>query len=446
MSSSRSKRFVLSAIVIAVAAGVAATTMGPIGNNDQDSILTASFTDAWPIVAGNRVKAAGVDIGTVKSVSLQGGRAVVQMEIQNALRPLHEDARASIESKNLLGERFISIDPGSPDAPELGEPAVIDTSHTSRAVDLQEVLNSLDTPTATALGALLTSLGEGVDGNGEEIAGTIKALAPAMQQSGELAQILDEQNSLLTRLVDQARPVANALAGNRGSDLDKLVDSSTQTMTVVSAQQQAVNDTIRQLPATLVQARATLVQLSGVAEPTTATLSSLRPITDKLTDVSSELRQFSEAADPALASLQPVLDRGNAMLDEAAPLVHSLLPAGGELRDVAQSGRQLAENILGDHLTQLMEFMKGWALATSDYDAISHYFKAILPISPSPLSRAIAGPVPGLPDNPVSNLPLPTVPRLPLPGRTGDSSDGNSATGLTQRQEKSLLGQLLGGL
>ncbi|WP_165034931.1 MlaD family protein [Candidatus Protofrankia californiensis] len=436
----------LSAIAIVVAAGVAATTIGPSGNNDQGSILTATFSDAWPIVAGNRVKAAGVDIGTVESVRLQGGRAVVQMKIQDALRPLHKDARATIQSKNLLGERFISIDPGSPDAPELGEPAMIDTAHTSRDVDLQEVLNSLDTPTSTALGALLTSLGEGVDGNGEQVAGAIKALAPAMQQSGELAQILDEQNSLLTRLVDQAQPVANALASDHGSDLDKLVDSSTQTMTAVAAQRQAVDDSIRQLPATLVQARATLARLSGVADPTTATLSSLRPVTDELTDMSSELRQFSEAADPALASLQPVLDRGNAMLDEAAPLVHSLLPAGGELRDVAQSGRQLAENVLGDHLTQLMEFMKGWALATSDYDAISHYFKAILPISPSPVLRAVAGPVPGLPDNPAPNLTLPVLPRLPLPGRAGDSSDGNSATGLTQSQENSLLGQLLGGL
>jgi phospholipid/cholesterol/gamma-HCH transport system substrate-binding protein len=447
------KRLGYSAAALAVIAGIAATTMATNGTAKSPT-LTADFTDAWPIVAGNVVKAAGVDVGTVQSVRLQDGHAVVTMDIKDAIRPLHKDARATIKSKNLLGERFISIDPGSANAPPLGDPAVIDTAHTGTEVDLQDVLNAVDTPTATALGAMLTSMGEGVNGQGQQIAGAIKALAPAMQQSGDLAKILNDQNALLTRLIDEAQPVVGALASNNGSDLNKLVDSTTQTMAAVAAQQQAANDALRQLPSTLIQARTTLAQLSGVADPATATLASLRPVTDKLTDISGELRAFSQAANPALASLQPVLDRGSAMLDQAAPLVHALLPAGGSLLDISNSGKQLAATVLGNNLTQLMEFMKGWALATSDYDAISHYFKAIVPLSPSPALRGLTGPLPGLlPDNPASILPLPSLPvlpSLPLPGRTGDSSGGNanngSATGLNPLQENSLLGQLLGWL
>lgn len=434
------------AVVAVVIAAIAATVPALSTGEDESSTVKAIFTDAMPIVAGNHVKASGVDVGTVESVTLKDGRAVVTMEIEQALRPLHKDARATIKSKNLLGEGFIEIDPGSPGSPVLDEPHVIKENRTKREVDLQDVLNSVDTPTAKSLAALLTTMGEGVHGQGKNVAGAIKALAPAMAKAGELAQILEEQNALLTRLIENAQPVASALAGKHGNELDKLVGSTTTTLSAVAAQRRAAGETLRQLPDTLVRARKMLAQLSGVAEPTTTTLKSLRPVTDDLTDIGKELRAFANAADPALASLQPVLKRGKAMLDEAAPLVRALRPAGDDLRKVSRSGRQLAHSVLGDHLTHLMEFMKGWALATSDYDAISHYFKAMVPVSPSPLGRGVAGPVPGLPDDPAPHLPLPDAPRLPLPGR-GEQKvpDAGSATGLTPKQENSMLGQLLGG-
>ncbi|GAB2962361.1 MlaD family protein [Amycolatopsis acidiphila] len=448
MSRFGKRRVVVVAVATVLVAGATTAALRSTEDSSTKEVVTAYFADANPIVAGNQVKAAGVDVGTVKSVSLRDGHAVVEMEIDQVLRPLHKDASATIQSKNLLGERYIELAPGSANAPLLGDPPVIAASRTKREVDLQEVLNALDTPTATALGALLTSLGEGVDGQGKNLADAISALAPAMRQSTELAGILDEHNALLTDLVDSAQPVASALAKGQGQDLDSLVSSTTQALSAVAAQRQAVEQTVQQLPATITSARTALTRVTGVADPTTATLRSLRPVVDNLTDITAELRSFADAADPALAALQPVLDRGKSMLDQAAPLVADLRPAGPQLRAVAGSANSLAGTILGDHLTQLMEFMKGWALATSDYDAISHYFKAILPISPSPLGRTVAGPVPGLPDNPLGGLPLPTGPQLPLPGRTNappQNPDG-SATGLTSGQENSLLGQLLGGL
>jgi phospholipid/cholesterol/gamma-HCH transport system substrate-binding protein len=254
-------------------------------------------------------------------------------------------------------------------------------------------------------------------------------------------------------LIDDAQPVASAVAGSHGADLDQLVASMTKTLAAVSEQREQTTATLRQMPETLVQARATLARLSGVADPTTEVLSSIRPVTGQLTDISAELKRFSDAADPALASLAPVLDRGKLMLDEARPLVRDLRPGGASLRDVARSGHQLADTVLGDHLTQVMEFMKGWALATSDYDAISHYFKAIVPVSPAPLGKTAGGLVPGLPDDPLadtlaglSNL----LPGLLGPAKAPSSSsqkapDKNSATGLTPKQENSLLSQLLGG-
>jgi phospholipid/cholesterol/gamma-HCH transport system substrate-binding protein len=420
-------------------------------NADDPIKVDAVFADASPLVAGNVVKASGVEVGRIKAVKLRNGQAHVQMLVDRSVLPLHDDVKATITTQDLLGERFIRLERGSPAAPVLKEPMVIDVKHTQRVVDLQDVLNSVDTPTSTALAALVTESGEGLKGKGQQADKALAALAPAMRQTRDLAAILAEQNDLLTRLVDNAQPVATAVGSHQGRDLDHIVDSANTALTVVAANRQSIRASLRQLPQTISSARATLAELSGVADPATRTLASLRPVTDDLDDISGELQRFADAADPALASLPPVLDRANKLLGEAAPVVAALRPAAKDLVPTAASAQRLSSGALsGRNLTNLMEFVKGWSMATSDYDSISHYFKAMVPLSPNAVGDTAAGIAPVLPDDLAHGLPLPTAPQLPQKGRHNRSSSGpkaanDSATGLSEQQENSLVDQLLGG-
>jgi phospholipid/cholesterol/gamma-HCH transport system substrate-binding protein len=413
--------------------------------------VDAVFADASPLVAGNVVKASGVEVGKITAVKLRDGQAHVQMVVDRSVLPLHDDVKATITTQDLLGERFVRLERGSPSAPVLKEPMVIDTAHTHRVVDLQDVLNSVDTPTSTALAALVTESGEGLKGRGQQADKALAALAPAMTQTKDLAAILSEQNTLLTHLVDNAQPVASALGSHQGRDLDHIVDSANTALTAVAANRESLRASLRQLPQTIASARATLAQLSGVADPATRTLASLRPVTDDLDDISGELQRFADAADPALASLPPVLDRANVLLGEAAPVVAALRPAAKDLVPTAASVQRLSSGALsGKNLTNLMEFVKGWSMATSDYDSISHYFKAMVPLSPNSMGDTAAGVVPALPDDLIHGLPVPTAPQLPQKGRrnsspAGSASANDSATGLSEHQENSLVDQLLGG-
>lgn len=435
------------AVVLAGMATVAAVTGTKTGS--EDITVSALFDNASPLVPGSQVRAAGVIVGEVTSIRLQDGRARVDMEVEPSILPLHRDASAVITTQDLLGERYVNLKRGSPAAPLLGDTAVIPEQRTKRAVDLQEVLDAVDDPSGTALAALVTTLGEGLHGQGPQVANAIQALEPAMRRTDELGRILDEQNSLLKRLVGNAEPVASALAANRGQNLDKLVSSTTQTLGAVARNRQPVQESLRQLPDTLVKAQRTLSNVAGVADSATPALESMRPVTEDLTNVSRELRRFADAADPALAALPPVLKRANTMLDEARPLVSALRPAGPDLRGVTKSYRRLAEQALSTHLTDLMEFVKGWALSTADYDQLGHYFRASVPLTPKALGQVAAGPIPGAPDTPVPDLPVPAAPNLPLPGAGQDPIakliPGGSATGLTEKQENGMLGQLLGG-
>jgi phospholipid/cholesterol/gamma-HCH transport system substrate-binding protein len=475
-TTSRSKvRLIVLAVVAVVI--VAATSVVLSTMNSDEITMTAYFTDVQPLRAGNEVKAAGVPVGTIDAVSLEKGRARVDMTLDRTVLPLHADASGRITQQDILGERYISLEKGSPNAPLMQEPYVIQADRTSRGTDLQEILNSVDTPTSTALASMVSTLGEGTQGNGTDVAAALAALKPAMTQTGELAGVLGDQNQVLAQLVDRARPVADALAAGQGTKLDRLVGSTTDALGAVGDRDDDLRQTMAALPGTLASARRTLAGVAGVADPTAATLESLRPTTDNLKDISGELQSFSEAADPALASLPPVLNRGNELLDELGPLVHSLRPAGEDLKALAPQGRRISDQALDGRVTNLMEFVKGWSLATSDYDAVSHYFKASVIATPRAAAQTGLGLLPGAPVDPLRGVNvLPGAPGAtpgtgpngtPAPGtasgaggsapagsaptgnnQTGPPSGGGAdagATGLRPQQEDQMMNQLLGG-
>ena len=440
----------------------------------RESVVSAYFADADSLIPGNTVRANGVEVGTVAGVALDHGRARVDMRLDPKLLPLRSDASAKIRPVSLLGERFISIDSGSPAAPVMPAPQAIPIERTSVSVGLDDVLNTLDTPTSTALGALLTTMGEGTQGNGANIAGAIKALGPAMSQTGELAGVLNQQNALLDKLIDQAAPVASSVAADDGNTVDQLVQVADQTLGTVADHRRQLDSALAQLPKTLRDTRETLQQLSGVADATTPALNSAKPVTDNLSAISDELAAFTAAGGPALSSLQPVLDHANQLLDQAGPVVADLRAGSGDLRGVAAGARPLGTTAV-DNLDNLLKFITGWAMATAGYDAIGHFFRASVPIDSNTIKkiapdlvppellgslsperstpstpqqqaqeRATAPPpLPGLPSVPSLGLPV-----LPLPGNTAAPaapSDPGSATGLTQSQEGLLQGLLFGG-
>jgi phospholipid/cholesterol/gamma-HCH transport system substrate-binding protein len=446
--------FVLFGVAVLVLGGLAFRSSDSGGNTE----VSAMFKDAYPIVGGSTVKIGGVQVGSVDHIDLQGGMARVVMNLNQEALPVHTDARATIVTQDLLGEKFIQLDRGTANAPVLQSGGTLNETQTNRVVDLQDVLNFADTPTSTALSAMITGTGEGLRGNGKNASDALAALAPTMHQTDMLVKVLNAQNNQLNQLVDNAQPVASALASNNGQDLDSLVSSTTKTLSTVASQQQALRDTLTELPTAIASARRTLGQLAGVTEPTTDVLSSIRPATDNLSDISSELKRFSDAADPALGSLPPVLDKAKDLLDQARPVVSDLRPAGPDIKSVTGSFRNLNKTAL-THLTDALELAKGWTLATTDYDSNAHYFKAILGFSPNDLGPFGLGPVPGAPRSyPAPQLPAPPEPQYgkdtqPLePEGPGDprtsrptGSSGDSATGLSSEQEHSMVGQMLGG-
>ena len=90
--------------------------IGLLGNGNvlgtSGYVVYADFVSASGLHVGDPLEIAGVEVGTVESISLADYRARVSLRIKDNVR-IHEDAIASIEQDWLIGNRTISADPGA---------------------------------------------------------------------------------------------------------------------------------------------------------------------------------------------------------------------------------------------------------------------------------------------------------------------------------------------
>lgn len=90
---------------------------------DEGFELMARFRSVEGLVEGAQVQISGIKIGKVKSIRYDQatGKAMVVMEIKSEyLNSIPEDSRVLIKTKGLIGDKYIVIEPGKPNARKLG--------------------------------------------------------------------------------------------------------------------------------------------------------------------------------------------------------------------------------------------------------------------------------------------------------------------------------------
>jgi len=101
--------------------------------------LVAKFTTVTGLKAGNPVNILGIEVGRVERISMdqEDLKAVVEMRIKKDIK-IYDDAIASIKTEGLIGDKYLSIDPGG-GGDLLGPNGVI--TDTQAALDIESLIS-----------------------------------------------------------------------------------------------------------------------------------------------------------------------------------------------------------------------------------------------------------------------------------------------------------------
>jgi len=310
--------------------------------------LKATFTNSANIALKSPVRIAGVEVGKVIKTERDGDATTVVFTVDGDGRPIHQDAFATIRPRIFLeGNFFVELDPGSPSSPELGSGGTIPISHTSTAVQIDELLTALQSPVRADLGRLLESYGKALT-HEPTAAEDLTQLPQVQGLSG--AQALNKTFEFGGEAGKYSSQVTQALAGTQKHDLAKLIAGSGRTFAAFSHDQAALQGlidnfnvftgalanqsenletTVQELAPTLKTAHTSLVSLDKSLPPLRTYAIELRPAV-------AELPELISSSKPWLAQVRPLLSGkeggGTAkLLAEATPGLAGAAQAGNEL-------------------------------------------------------------------------------------------------------------------
>jgi phospholipid/cholesterol/gamma-HCH transport system substrate-binding protein len=161
------------------------------------------FDNVTGLPSKAKVKIAGVEVGGVKEVRLENGKAKVVAWIKSGVE-IHADARARIMSTGLIGAKFLELSSGSSGAPVLKNG---DTLHGEKPMSFddiaEEAMGSLrklvDGFTSKDGKNIGESLGEAVD-NINKITGTLKRAIADQEQ--KINDIVNNVHSFTADIAD----------------------------------------------------------------------------------------------------------------------------------------------------------------------------------------------------------------------------------------------------
>lgn len=106
-----------------------------IGSHLYD--VQAEFTSASGLKPGATVEIAGVEVGRVKTILLKDDQAMVMLAVRDGVK-LYSDTIASIKTRGIIGDKYVSLSPGGGGEPL---PAGGKIRDTEAGLDLEELVS-----------------------------------------------------------------------------------------------------------------------------------------------------------------------------------------------------------------------------------------------------------------------------------------------------------------
>jgi len=305
-------------------------------NPAERSPYLASFetSDVKNLQPAGDVRMAGVLIGKVVEQENAGDSARITVKLDHAVAPLHRGVTFRIGQKSLIGQSFVDVVDGH--GPTIPSGTTFSDKSVVPAVDIDELVETFDPKTRTALADGLQSLGYVTDDTRGSIDQLMEGTGRIGRDGYTVVDAVAAQSDDLKRLVGDATVVLAALDGRR-SEISELVKNANQVASATASQEADLRATITKLPPLLDSARTATEELGGLADD-------LGPVAEDLDEAAPDLDAALRDLPPVTHGLRSLLPHMKSAFSRAPATLDQLPTTSREIRRAIPVADELLAN------------------------------------------------------------------------------------------------------
>ncbi|MEV7550823.1 MCE family protein [Amycolatopsis sp. NPDC089917] len=250
---------------------------------------SADFSEASGLQQDNDVRVAGVKVGKISDIKLDGDKVRISFKVKDAW--LGDKTSAAIKIKTVLGQKYLALDPQGQRT--LDPSATIPRERTASPFDVLDAFRGLS---QTVDDIDTTQLAKSFDVISETFADTPADVKGALNGLSRLSDTIASRDSQLANLLANTRQVSQTLV-DRDAEFQKLLADGNKLLGEVSRRKDAI-------AALLDGSRNLATQLKGLVDDNDAQLD---PVLTQLDQLTSMLQRNQDALGQGIARFAPFI-------------------------------------------------------------------------------------------------------------------------------------------
>jgi len=248
----------------------------------------AAFSEAGGLKVGDEVQIAGVRVGKVTSIELDGGHVAVAFTVEPGAR-FGRDTGAAVKTKTLLGKKYLALTPAGPGQLDADHPIPL-----VRTVASYDVIDAFSDLTTTTEQIDVPQLSKSLDVLATEFADSPPAVKASLDGLTRLSRTISSRDAQLRQLVAHARAVSGTLA-NHNDQVATLITDGDLLLAELQRRREAIH--------TLLTSTSELAeQVTGLVRDNRAQLA---PALAQLRTVLATLQRHEKDLDAGIAAMAP---------------------------------------------------------------------------------------------------------------------------------------------
>ncbi|GAA4540135.1 MCE family protein [Amycolatopsis samaneae] len=278
-------------------AGLTVLVLGFIAALNSDSLpvigggttYSASFAEAAGLQKDNDVRIAGVKVGKVSDIKLDGANVKVSFKVKDAW--IGDKTNAAIKIKTVLGQKYLALDPQGQGTQNPS--ATIPRDRTMSPFDVLDAFRGLST---TVDNIDTSQLAKSFDAISQTFANTPKDVKGALSGLSRLSDTIASRDQQLSNLLANTRQVSQTLV-DRDTEVQKLLGDGNKLLDEISRRESAIS-------ALLEGSKKLATQLQGLVDDNNKQLD---PVLTQLDQLTSMLQRNQDSLAQGIAKFAPFI-------------------------------------------------------------------------------------------------------------------------------------------